>query len=169
MEHSQSRTDNANGIQHSTSNPHATDPTETPSQRFTTLGNKKRQTENLIAFLQTRTVIDDVKVTKAKDDLVVIVRELVEVEEAVLLTETDEEEYHRVAKMWLAQKRQTELTKLAFETAQAKTVARQYMTLAKNLASMPKATMPAYTVPPLQSMEQRLAEGMSLLQLFADE
>jgi hypothetical protein len=29
-------------------------------------------------------VIDDVKVTKAKDDLVVIVRELVEVEEAVL-------------------------------------------------------------------------------------
>jgi hypothetical protein len=62
-------------------------------------------------------VIDDVKVTKAKDDLVVIVRSWSK-SKAVLLTETDEEEYHRVAKMWLAQKRAG--PKLAFETTQAK-------------------------------------------------
>jgi hypothetical protein len=57
-------------------------------------------------------VIDDVKVTKAKDDLVVIVRSWSKSKRLSSLTETDEEEYHQLPRCGLPRKNGGQLAKL---------------------------------------------------------
>jgi hypothetical protein len=82
-------------------------------------------------------------------------QELVEVEEAVLHTETDEEEYHQVRDVAGPEKR-TELAKLAFETTQA-----NHRTTVHDIGEEPSfhARRDHACLYCLQSMEEMMAEG----------
>lgn len=142
-------------------------------ERKAALTDKKRQMENLVSWLQTRNQIDDVKVARAQDELAVIVQELDVLEESIILTETKQDERRRVAKSTRAAKEDSTfamaMAKEAADTAQAEYLKRQYMQAVLDLGTMPSASVIPPTVIPLQSCDELLAEGMSLLQVFVDE